>query len=272
MILVSLLSVLPYAFVSGEPDDSNLEEVNDNKPSTNTAVSFEFNKVVDKQIALSEDILIYTLYYNNTGNSTSPTVWINETLPAEVAYISSTVPPDILVGQSVCWVFNNVTPGNYFITLTVQIIGNLTLGTVLNNTVYFMFDPVLIPDYYYANTTIGDGPSFWLLKTVDKAFGEPGEILTYTIEFFNNGTESADYVWINETLPIQVTYISNSAGLLPEFNGISFLGQEIFFAFVNVPLGSHSFEVTVQIDQSAQDGIVLSNYATCEYSPSGMLI
>ena len=53
-------------------------------------------------------------------------------------------------------------------------------------------------------------------KTVNLTVAMPGDLLTYTITF-NNTNGTATLIWINDTLPIGVVYISDNASSIPYF-------------------------------------------------------
>ena len=100
-------------------------------------------KMVDLAIAEPGDILIYTIWYNNTGNGTAGVVWVNDTLPAEVSYVSDTsgVVP-VVFGQDYSWMFLNVLPGDHSFTVTVQVDGTIIVDTLVINsaTLEFQFE------------------------------------------------------------------------------------------------------------------------------------
>ncbi len=49
-------------------------------------------------------------------------------------------------------------------------------------------------------------------KTVAEATATQGTVLHYTIHFNNTGTAPAPKVWVNDTMPAQVSYLNDSAG------------------------------------------------------------
>lgn len=54
-------------------------------------------------------------------------------------------------------------------------------------------------------------PELTLTKSVDKNSAEPGEVLTYTITYSNVGSGDATNIIILETIPVNTTYVTNSA-------------------------------------------------------------
>ncbi|MBI5000070.1 MAG: right-handed parallel beta-helix repeat-containing protein [Euryarchaeota archaeon] len=114
-------------------------------------------------------------------------------------------------------------------------------------------------------------PSITVSKIVDKATANPGDNLTYTIYFDNTGGAIASDVFVNDTLPAGVTYISDTSASLPEFSSRVINGAECYFSFVNVAPGAHSFTLMASINSTVANGTNLTNYVSCEYYPSGTL-
>jgi uncharacterized repeat protein (TIGR01451 family) len=86
-------------------------------------------KIGDKTTALPGDTIVYTIYYNNTGSASAQHVWVNDTLPSGVTYVSSSVPPTSSSGQTYGWHFTNVAVGAHSFTITVVV--NANPGTAL---------------------------------------------------------------------------------------------------------------------------------------------
>ena len=95
-------------------------------------------------------------------------------------------------------------------------------------------------------------------KIVDKPTALPGDTLTYTVFYNNTGSAVANHVWINDTLPVGVTY--QSANPAPD----QVNGQILSWHFTNVAAGSHSLTITVTVD--AFPPAVLVNWAFLNYT------
>jgi uncharacterized repeat protein (TIGR01451 family) len=78
-------------------------------------------KVVDRTNATAGDTLVYTIYYNNTGSVNASNVWVNDTLPQWIDYVSSSVPYASINGKTYGWVFTSVTPGSHSFTITTLV-------------------------------------------------------------------------------------------------------------------------------------------------------
>ncbi|MBI5000689.1 MAG: DUF11 domain-containing protein [Euryarchaeota archaeon] len=82
-----------------------------------------------------------------------------------------------------------------------------------------------------------------------------GSTFVYVIYFNNNGTEAAKNVWINDTLPDDAQYVWDSSGAIHSVSGNSHS-----WFFLSLPIGSHSFIVTVRANPGAADGTRMSNF------------
>lgn len=104
-----------------------------------------------------------------------------------------------------------------------------------------------------------------IFKVVDIARANPGDELHYTIYFNNTGDYTISFVKLNDTLPDGVTYVEDDADKDPAFLSREALGNLVTFVFNNLPPGSHSFVITVEINTSVIGGTVLENWVTMDY-------
>jgi len=219
-------------------------------------------KIANKATAAPGETITYTVYYNNTDTGRANYVWVNDTLPNDVAFVSSSVGYQSTDGKTYRWVFTNVGPlaPNSF-TITVRVNATAANNQVLRNTAGLNYtdqlNRKLESSVATANTTVVR-PTIVVEKVVDKATAMPGDTLTYTVYYNNTGGAVANHVWINDTLPIGVTYQSAN----PAPNQIN--GQNLSWHFVNVAVGSHSLTITVTVD--AVPPAVLVNWAFLNYT------
>jgi len=102
-------------------------------------------------------------------------------------------------------------------------------------------------------------PTIVLAKTGSRTVAAPGDLITYTLYYNNTNTGMAKTVWVNDTLPGGVAYSSSSV----PYSSVS--GSTYGWIFPNVMPGPHSFTLTVQVQATATDGLVLRNVATLNY-------
>ena len=196
----------------------------------------------------------FTINYDNIGDGLARNVWINDTLPAGMTYVSSSVPYTLVTGSTYTWLFTNIAPGttNSF-TITVLIGAGVPLGTTLTNLAELEYTDQLNRPMEYSSDTwdvlvSGPIPMVTIEKIASSAEVSPSGWLSYTIWYNNTGTANAGNVWLNDTLPADISFDSAS----PSPN--STLGQTQYWHFVNVPPGTHSITVYVNVSGSAVIG------------------
>ncbi|MBU4031408.1 MAG: DUF11 domain-containing protein [Candidatus Thermoplasmatota archaeon] len=244
-------------------------------------------KVVSQGVVKVGDTIIYTIYFNNTGNFTIPYVWINDTLPGGVNYISDTAPAPIgsssatLAGawnNSVTWYYNftNVQPGSHWFTITVQVTDTNAPGTLLSNMVQLNYTDAqgfeMTGSIDWAYSTVAE-PVLNIIKNVNLNDASPGDQLVYTITLTNMGTDATGMIWVNDTLPSWLSYVSDTTGTLsmPPFVDKWINGNKLHFNFTGIGPGvSVSFNIRVLVNTGTPDLTIITNWAFANYtSPSG---
>ncbi len=170
---------------------------------------------------------------------------------------------------------DNAEPGVYgrtgglFVNIThyQTSYGNISIFPIPSNTpsvaeqfAYIVNHPLLI------TTIVQNSPTIWVEKISDVDFAEADEFVTYTIYLNNTGDRTTNFVWINDTLPLDVTFIGHDADLLPFFVGLNQITNTLYFEFNNVPPGVHYFDITVSVDPSAVPGQTLTNWVYCNFT------
>jgi len=207
-------------------------------------------------------LITYTVYYNNTDTGRANYVWINDTLPAQVSFVSSSVPYSWFSGQTYRWNFTNVGPttaNSFTITARVGLAAN---GASLVNLVTLAYtDQLNRPrpgSVAWANVTVVR-PVISVVKVSDVSTQVPGGFVVYTVYYSNTGSAAANNAWLNDTLPPQVTFVSSS---VPPSSSS---GQTYRWVFAGVAVGNHSFTITVQVNANATWGNQV-NWAFLNYT------
>ncbi len=226
------------------------------------------SKDADLRTAEPGDYITYTITLENKRNSaTSTYVWLNDTLPAGVTYVSDTsgLTPSIS-GSTYTYPFTNLAGGTTItFDIVVQVDGTVADGTDLINNVDVDFTDQA--GVYYGSdsdsaSTSCDRPEITVEKVANTTTAAPGTLVTYTIWYNNTGGASAN-VWINDTIPAGTTYVSSSAA--PD----SVVVDDYSWYFPNVRKNSvNSLTITVLIDALAPAGTI-TNWATLNYTSSG---
>ena len=221
-------------------------------------------KSSDRAVVAQGGVVTYTIWYNNTGEGNARHVWINDTLPASTDYVSSSVPYSSSSGQQYRWYFSNVPPGINTFTVSVRVNSTTPLGTTLTNNVLLEYtDQLSRPQSPFSDacdvTVIAAQPIISLSKQADLSAPFPGETVTYTITYNNIGAGTAGHVWINDTLPVGMTYVSGSP--VPDYQS----GQDVRWHFQDVAVGTYSLELKAAVGSTVTPGTVLTNSVTCDY-------
>ena len=232
-------------------------------PNDRTRPIMKVVKTVNVLTAGPGDFIQYTIYYNNTGDGQAKRVWINDTLPSGVSFYSSSVPPSSSSGTTYRWTFANVQQGaQRSLTVTVLVNAGAQDSTSQVNTAFLNYtdqlDRKMESSVSWANFTCRR-PVIKVEKTANPRIALPGDIITYTIYFNNTGSANALRVWINDTLPNDVTYLG--ASVPPS----SWSGQTYRWVFTSVGPGPHSFTITVRINNPASTS-VLVNWVFLNYT------
>jgi len=128
------------------------------------------------------DTLTYTLWLNNSGTSPAGVVWINDTLPASVAYASDNATDlgGVKVGGA-NWTFPGLPPGPHAFVLRVSVQGAAAPGAILTNVARLNYTDAAgasRPGSAVAVTSIviaaGDAPfNLWIPFALGLLFGIP---------------------------------------------------------------------------------------------------
>jgi len=78
--------------------------------------------------------VLYTIYYNNTGNAMAKTVTIEDTLPAGVQIIAADPAYSSYSANHYFWNLQNIPPGLYLISITIRVDEGVADGATLSNT------------------------------------------------------------------------------------------------------------------------------------------
>ncbi|MFQ5920228.1 MAG: hypothetical protein ACE5I4_09345, partial [Thermoplasmata archaeon] len=202
------------------------------------------------------DTSTFTIWFNNTGSYHAERVWVNVTLPGGLTYVSDTSASlgGTLTG-TYSFEFSAVVPGSYSFELVARLNGGVPDGaSPLTNFTFEAMDPTWqsFPPTYQDVTVDAYNAILDLAVTVDPSLVWPGGQTTFQVTFTNSGQGRAATVWINVTLPPELSYVSDDAASIGGVRSGSY-----DFEFVNVLPGSHTFNLTVSAAGGLPDGTVV---------------
>ncbi len=236
-------------------------------PNDRTRPIINADKNADAEYGMPGDSVVYTIWYNNTGDGNARHVWVNDTIPTGLTYQSSSLPYASYSGQTYCWYFSHVAPGTHSFTVTATIDAGVPSGTVLTNMVQIQYTdqlsrPMGTTSDTWDVTVQVPPPVITLIKTASYTNPSPGDDVDFTIYYNNTGTGTATNVWLNDTLPAGMTYIA--ATPVPD----SVAGQIIFWHFQSLAPGNYQLTVTAQVGAAVPVGTVMTNTVDCDYTDS----
>ncbi|MFO7618280.1 MAG: ABC transporter substrate-binding protein [Thermoplasmata archaeon] len=197
-------------------------------------------------------IITYWVNFTNIGNDWAYDVVLTEFYPAGVTFISSIPFPTM---DNVWWI-GNVAPGaTMSIQIAVMVGFMVPSGTVLNNTVSLQYNHSIGISYLEeesAFTTV-IAPAMVVEKTAPST-AQTDETITYTITYQNTGSDTAYNIWISDTLPAGVIFIS--ATPLPS----TLIGQTLSWYIGSIPPGG-SGVIFVNVTVSAFSGTLINMVA-----------
>lgn len=209
------------------------------------------DKVVDASLAFPGADVAFTIWYNNTAGGDVQDVWVNDTLPAGLAFVAAS-PAASVNGSMVQWRFATVGPGPHAAALTARVDSGALDGTVLANRVAVDYLDASGQRAPRANgsaslTVSVNIPRFdTFTKLADRATVDPGGTVTYTLWYNNTGVEAASRVVIRDTIPAG-TVLTNPSATPTVTN------RTYEWTFTNVTVGSHSLTYVLVLQDVAPD-------------------
>ena len=206
------------ADVVGDEDDSdmlnNTSTVSVDGPVAVSGVDVAITKTSDALAALAaNDPVVYTLAISNLdATNTANNVVVSDILPTGVAYVSNTCGASV-AGGSVTWNAGSLAPGA---NASCDISATMAGFGFINNTATVTSDEADNDSTNNSSTTTIEGPAAVDLS-LGKSVSAPdplfvGTNIVYTLTAANVNTGDATGVVVSDTLPAQVSYLSNTCG------------------------------------------------------------
>jgi len=210
--------------------------------------------------------MTYTIQYNVTGDEPAPSVVITDAVPAHTVYAGCGPAPCNHTAGVVTWDLGDLDPDDYgAVSLAVTVDSPLADGTEIWNTahIYDADDGYAEDD---ALTTVTSGHGFSLNKR-DNGYDpvQAGGQVVYTIDWSVAGTEIAQDVVINDTLPDHTTFTGCGPAPCSEAGGVVTwdLGNQD-------PNASGTVTVAVDVASPLPNGTLLTNQAEIGDSNDGL--
>jgi uncharacterized repeat protein (TIGR01451 family) len=178
-------------------------------------VALTVEKTVNTDVAAPGDTLTYTIRIQETESPV--TLWMTDTLPAEVTYVDNSLdvfgPGNASYADGVVtWSAASLSFGQTaLITFSAEISSEITYAEV-QNTAQVAGTGQLVEDS--ATTTVaiaaGDLDNSGTYKHVSTHRAEPGDVLTYTVRLYNDSEDSVPSPRLTDVLHPALTCVPGS--------------------------------------------------------------
>ena len=175
---------------------------------------------------LSWEIVSFELRVNNTGNRSVTGAVLEDILPSELTYLTSSLVPSLVSGQQVFWTWLFLASGMSELVITVDAVinDNYVSWTVFTNTgmirmpVWLEWNEVVtIADtptnnIATASWSIAGAPDLYITKTlVSSSPSASGDLVVYRLTYGNSGTASTSWWFtVTDIFPTELTNIQTS--------------------------------------------------------------
>ena len=221
------------AYVTGKTDSTDFPTASPLQPVKGSGIDAFIAKIIDAAALLADlsiaktdapdpvtagSNLTYTITVTNNGPNDASSVIVADTLPAGVAFVSSSASQGSCSGTSTVTcnlgTINNGASATITIVITPLAAGTLDNVASVTSTVS---DSDVTNNRISTSTTVNAAPvpdadADLALSKIDSP--DPvtaGSNLTYTITVMNNGPNPASDVIVTDTLPAGVVFVSSSA-------------------------------------------------------------
>ncbi|MBN1314486.1 MAG: PKD domain-containing protein [Anaerolineales bacterium] len=208
------------------------------------------------------DVFTYSIEYRNDGYGDVADVIITDTLPVSITYLSDTsgvIPTWNAANRTLVWHMGHLASNRGAIfELQVLLDSNVSWNEQLQNVIEINATDDMDPSNNWSQTGIqpnNEQIDLWVMKSVESGQPIAGEIITYQINYGNNGNRPATNVLLTDTLPAGVTYVGTT------FDGpFSSSAGQVVFELGELKSGdSGVIELSVAIDIHESAGALLVN-------------
>ena len=229
--LIENIATIPFKYqISQTTTIIDAEKDSNTVDTMANYVCMNMNKSVDKAYALIGDILYYKVQITNDGNINAINTVFLDSLQAEASFISGTTAINGIsyseYNPNQGFTIGTICP-NEIVEVTFQAkVNALPIPNIIYNNSSLVYgykpDPAgnTISNTISSNTvqTIINKAEYSIIKTVDKAYAQIGDLIVYTTTIKNTGTVSFTGVEFSDFLGIYLSLYPGSIYI----NGINY--------------------------------------------------
>jgi predicted transcriptional regulator len=228
---------------------------------------------ISLSLALSEknvttgpsDVFAFDIELENQSPLPAYYALLNVYPPNRLQYVSDNASDagGIKIGDY-CWEFRNITQGRRSFTLVNHLDSGFVDGWQLNMTIrleYANRNGVVFPTIEDVVNITVSSPELSLEVTSDRATYESSDTLEFSIHLNNTGSDSAETVWTNLSIPSFPTFVSDTSNQI----GGSSTGY-LRYMFTNLSTGSHEFRVLLKYEGEVDKLVYEDIWAFANYT------
>src|SRR5262249_34405600 len=156
------------------------------------------------------DTVTFTLALTNQGPNTATNVTVTDLLPAGLPFVSATVGRGTYNPVTGVWAVGTLaSQAGARLAITARVTSP-TPATNSGTAAADPFDPDPADNTASATITPQQADRA-VTKTVDNPRPDVGDIVTFTVTLTNNGPDGATHIFVLDTLPAEVTFVSATA-------------------------------------------------------------
>jgi uncharacterized repeat protein (TIGR01451 family) len=226
------------------------------------APAFTLEVLASPSTAGRGDLVSYAVSFENRGNANATAVWVNVTLPPALAYVDDTAGDVGGARTGTHFAFADIGGVGRAFVVRAQVSVGATDGIALEASAALDFTNAVGWDFptvaASASASVVAPELALTLSAPSVAYA--GETVTLTATIANTGVRAIPFVDVVLTGPVGLEIVEDSAATI---GGVA-TGPGSW-RFVNVPRGSHPFDVTERVPLTAPDGGALAWTVTASY-------
>ena len=207
--------------------------------------------------------VVFRSDFTNSGPGDATALWVNVTLPAQLAYVSNDSALIGGIGSGTSYLFANVAPGSYSFNLTASARGGFPNGTVASTSIRFDGSdhngaPMSTTTRVHMVTILGPRLAVTILSSLSTM--DPGDSVTLNATATNVGSAAVSNLLLEGTVDVNATFISAVSASYNVFT------RTVSRTIPAVGVGGRAFlEWVVQPPPGTPDGATIRSVASATY-------